>query len=529
MKKYIFLLAVIAFLLIGCDESVKTSSEETFYESPKVLLDVNYVAPPSCGEYSQVKPTNLTPQGIIGDTNPTFTWDFEGCDVYSFEFALDTNPRVTGSWWPDIMESVDGTERSFIPADADLDPCVTYYYKVDGYGAEIYRSDITSFIIDDATCPQKETCTYGTSTPYLVRPYFVPSNPQKSGPNPQLVWGISDYCKADNFHYEISQAYDFSQIILEGDTAETMVSPSEPYLEDCSDYLWRVTSEANGYSRTSEIGSIETDFGLGNCEKPICSADQLIAPELIQPLDHSMITMMNIFFLWRNNGSCQPGSYKIEIDSEPGFEDPTIISSETAHPSYFLTEPTLIDWSFSNCQQYYWRVIAYLEDGQTFATSDTRIFLYNAGDAICPVWDYQGTEPVELVNNFNLGCVSSSQMWALYDFKGPVCGDFEVHIGNRIWPCSLMEGTSNQLLCFGALATQQTEYPVELFMVGGETPILTREATTPQCTPIQGGQSSGTGCQPPTGGCQPLIDTSGLFPKPIPTHWDANQCACIPN
>ncbi len=526
MKKYIFLIVLLSLLLIGCGESVKTSPEEEFYESPKVLLNVNYVAPPSCGEYSQVKPTNLAPQGIISDINPnpTFTWDFEGCDVYTFDFNLDTNPRVTGYWWPQIMETVDGMERSFTPTDADLEPCVTYYYKVNGNGAEIYRSDITSFMIDDGTCPQIETCTYGTSFPYLVRPYFVSSNPQKSGPNPQLVWGIDDYCKADNFHYEVSQVYDFSQIIIEGDTPETMVSPSEPYLEDCSDYLWRVTSEANGYSRTSEIGSIQTDFGLGNCEKPLCSADQLIAPELIQPLDHSVITMMNIFFLWKNNGSCQPESYIIEIDSDPGFEDPIIVSNKNAHPSYLLSEPTWIDWSFSNCQPYYWRVTAFSEDGQTSVISDTRVFLYNAGDAICPFWDYQGIEPVELVNNFSLGCVSSSQMWALYDFKGPVCGNFEVHIGNRTWPCELVKGSINQLMCFGALASQQTELPVQLFLVGGLEPVLVQDGTTPQCSGAVGN------CQQPAEGCVPIktVDVFGGPPIYTPTHWDAVQCACVP-
>ncbi len=515
MKKFLFIIIVFAFLLSGCEEPTKYPDN-----SPNVLLAKNYVAPPTCGEGSQIKPTNLTPDNnaALNADSVDLTWDFEGCEIYSFNIYVSTNPNLNyfgAAVWDQLPE----TEHSYTVDLTGLKLCTPYYWKVAANGAETYESNIASFIIDPGTCPSPTTCEYGISTPQLVSPISYDAN-ETFGPNPQLVWSSFDTCLPANYHYEVSRTPDFSHIVFEGDTLGQVVSPSEPYLtEDCSTYFWRVITELNGTSWSSLIGQFRTDFGDG-CESSICSAEQLTAPTIIQPADNSVVTTMYLYFMWNyDNAACQPGYFMLELDDDPAFQSPTLLDSGVEQYS-ILDDDFWFDFYMSNCRAYYWRVTAYTEDGQSSVQSEISSFIYNTGHAVCAFAGNTGQAPVEVLNDLSLGCVSGSQMWVLYDFKGPVCGDFEVHIGNRTWPCEFVKGSINQLICFGPLASQQTELPVELFMVGGEEPILTREGTTPQC-------AGAVTCQPPAEGCSPQ-NIGIITPMYVPTHWDGSRCACVP-
>ncbi len=512
MKRYILLLIALAFILLGCQESVKA------YHSPSDFIgdSAHYDPPPDCDFDSPVKPTNLTPgyEAVITDPSPDLTWDFSGCEVYSFTINLADSPSfgLGNIIHDDVLED----DRS-LEIDYDyLADCTTYYWYIRAWGSTEYTSDIASFRTDfNGECPAVEICADAPSTPIAISPSSLYTEVH----NPQLWWIDSDPgCVAENYHYEVATDPAFTEIVLEGDTTQHSVSPDEFLDLDCTNYFWRVTAEANGYERTSNIIQFGTQF-TGMCGHTICNGEDLVAPTLVYPEEGVEITDSTPQFVWDYDlETCWPDHFVVEVTTEPDF------TNNLWHLAYRpqLTWQTMYDGNFSNCTQYYWRVSSRTEHSETVVFSDTGSFTTNFGNTICGL-EWLGEIPVEMVKDFGLGCVSGNQMWAIYEFKGPVLGEFEARAGGRKWPCEVMQGTSNRLMCFGPLATQQTEMPVELFLAGGQSPVLTMEGLTPQC--------AGTVvCQPPAEGCSPQKYQPAFGGNPIytPTHWDASQCACVP-
>ncbi len=513
MKKYLILsfgLLVLALLLTGCDEPAK----KVLYHSPADFLDDVYAPAPDCDYGSLVKPHDLTPGGetTITDPSPDLTWDFSGCDVYSFTIHVSEQP--TFGLGDIIHDDVGETVHTYTNDENYLEDCQTYYWYITGWGSTMYESDIASFRTDFyGDCAPVEPCTGTPPEPILISPVWRSS----TFANPQLVWSTSEpECAVENFHYQVSHTSDFSEIVLEGDTTLHSVSSSTAYLpNDCSTYFWLVTAEANGESTMSKVQQFETQF-TGMCEHAICSGDQLTEPVLVWPAEGATITSETPEFLWSYDyDTCIPDHFVALVSTEPDFSY-SLYHSGSGYQQFWQI---LWPGNFYNCTRYYWKVTAMTTHGETMVPSETGTFYTNFGNTICGL-EYTGHIPIEMVKEFHLGCVSASQMWAIYEFKGPIVGDFEARIGGKKWPCELLEGTSNQLMCYGPLAPQQMDSEVELFLVGGEEPVLALEGFTPQCV--------GTiVCQPPAEGCSPK-NIGTVKPIYVPTHWDASQCACVP-
>ncbi len=514
MKKSLFLLIgllALILLLASCD--IPTKPMQAVYHSPVDFLGDQYVPVANCDFGSPVKPTNLAPggEGVVTEPSPDLTWDFSGCEVYSFTINMSASP--TFSLANILHEDVLEDERS-LAIDYDyLADCSTYYWYIRAWGSTEYTSDVASFRTDfSGECPAVETCSDAPSTPSAISPASLYTEVR----NPQIWWVDSNPdCVAENYHYEVATDPAFTDLVLEGDTSLHSVSPDEFLEEDCSNYFWRVTAEANGYERTSNVVQFGTQF-TGMCGHTICNASDLVAPELVYPADGAVVTDMTPQFVWNYDlETCWPDHFVIEVTSTPDF------TNNLWHSVYRpqLTWQTAYDGNFSNCTKYYWRVSSRTMPATTIVNSDIFFFTTNFGNTICGL-EWLHEIPVEMVRDWGLGCVSANQMWAIYEFKGPIIGDFEVRVGGKTWPCKLMEGTNNRLMCFGPLAPQQVESEVRLFLVGGEEPVLTQQGLTPQCV--------GTiVCQPPAEGCSPK-NIGTVKPIYVPTHWDASQCACVP-
>jgi hypothetical protein len=512
MKRVLYVLLAIAFALtlFGCKKDTRAE-----YHAPIDFVDLTPA--PDCGYGSLVKPINLYPahEMVVSDPNPTLMWDFEGCDIYSQTVNVSTVPdRLVGNVvHRDLLEDV----RSYTVESGRLVDCTTYYWYVGAWGSADYYSDMAIFRTDfTGSCPPREPCTGAPPLPIPISPPGL----SFSISTPQLLWMDSEPgCDVENYHYEVSTSPDFSEMVLEGDTSSHSVEFEDPYIfNDCSSYFWRVTAEANGYTRRSNI----KQFGqmlTGSCEYHLCTAEQLVPPILLLPEEGSIITDPTPQFVWNYDFSiCLPHHFNLEVSSTPDF----------AHVLWHTNYHENVSWipqyegNLSNCAKYYWRVTVRTEGEVGAVSSEIGTFYTDFGHTICGLIDRPDI-PIEFVHDFGLGCVSGNQMWAIYDFLGPILGEYEVHVGNRIWPCSLMQGTNNELFCYGALAPAETELPVELFLKGLNEPVLTLEDTTPYCANV-------VVCQPPAEGCPRILVgyTQNQTPIYASTHWDQSQCQCVP-
>ncbi len=512
MEKIIPALIAIVWILIGC-----TPDKEPLLHMPADLLAEAYEqdVDVDCGPGSTIKPHNLSPSNESNYIFPNInlTWDFSGCDVWQFTIDLVKDKPDFGQGSAIQLDFIE-TARSYLMDPYFVFDCTTYYWRVTGHGSSLYVSDIASFKTNLwAQCPALAECTDGPPMPVAI----TPSSSMLHSTNPQLLWIDSEpSCTVENYHYEVSRTADFNELVLEGDTTAHSVSPAEPFLvDDCTDYFWRVTAEANGISKTSNVLQIGTLF-TGTCQHEFCEVSELTSPMLILPASDAIVTTQHPQFLWSNNLEiCHPHSFAIQYSTDP------TMSTVTTHTQggWQLSWTPDSDNLFQNCSQYYWQVVAWPLMGGGSAASEIGTFFTDFGNTICSP-DLLQPIAVELLKSFGLGCVNSSQMWAIFQFSGPVVGEFEVHAGTKIWPCALMEGTNDELLCYGSLIPQQVETAIQLYRVGGDQPFLTQTAETPQCT-------NAVICQPPAEGCLP-IRNSRTGEVLANTHWDAGQCACVP-
>ncbi len=511
MRKILLALLIIAFLLLGCDKNAKK-----IWHSPHDFLADVYTADGECDPGSLVKPTHLTPydEQVVTTTDIELSWDFTGCDVWQFTIDLAKGTPIFNppeSYQIDMLEN----DNSYHMDPWYLSDCETYFWRVTGHGDTNYVSDIAIFSTDFyGTCPVEEDCTEGPPQPIAL----LPTSYMLHTPNPQLIWMDSDpACAVENYHFEVSREPDFSLIDMEGDTTDHSYSQTEPYLlEDCTDYFWRVTAEANGQSKVSNVLEIGTNF-TGSCQHTFCEEADLTAAQLILPAQGAVVTSSQPQFLWSDNlAVCHPHSFDVNYGTDPTM---TTFSTQFV-PGHQVTWTPASDQIFQNCTTYYWNIVAWSLMGDSI-TSATGVFTTDFGGTICGSPNMPPV-PLAMLNSFSLGCVDSSRMWAIYDFKGPVVGQFEAHASSKLWPCGLVAGTTNELMCFGAMVPQQTNTVVDLYPVGGDEPVLTEEAMSPQCVgPLI--------CQPPAEGCSPLTSrdpAGGLII--IPTHWDLSKCLCVP-
>lgn len=131
---------------------------------------------------------------------------------------------------------------------------------------------------------------------------------------------------------------------------------------------WRMAAMTEDESYHG-IYTDELDFYVG----PLCSGQNLVAPELYRPIDNAWISQnQQETFEWHYKGGCLPPLYDYQFATDEGFTN--IVDSGTT-PDH----KQIMEKSFPNCSTLFWRVRA--NDGtSTGPWSDARKFHWVTDD-----------------------------------------------------------------------------------------------------------------------------------------------------
>lgn len=219
--------------------------------------------PTPCPQISPTVPQVFSPSSVlVTSLQPTFQWFYEDCaDDFLLEVALDGDFNAPGV----IQEEVPGTQTSWTLTQP-LQTASMYQWRVH---ARVYKP-------------------YGeTNGPYSPTPWFwtgpicfvsTPDLPELvspilgeivNDPSPPLDWTYPDVgCLPEGYQFEVSEQPDFLQTVLSGTSSSpyTGFETNIDFLQDCTDYFWRVAVVYNALPGTySDVGEFTTDF-QGNCQ-----------------------------------------------------------------------------------------------------------------------------------------------------------------------------------------------------------------------------------------------------------------------
>jgi hypothetical protein len=239
-------LVIICTILLG-SACVPTTPEPTPTATP-------------CPPIPLIAPSVFSPNGeMVSSLQPTFQWFYEapcGPDEFGLEIAPDGNFAGPGV----ISEQTSGPVTTWTLTQT-LQPASVYQWRV--YAKRGF-----------------------TSGPYSPAPWFwtgpicnasIPDIPELVSPihgvvineaSPPLDWDFPAVgCLAERFQFEVSAQPDFMHTVLsgEGSGAWTSFETNVDFLQDCTDYYWRVAVlTGNQLGAFSSIGEFTTDFA-GTC------------------------------------------------------------------------------------------------------------------------------------------------------------------------------------------------------------------------------------------------------------------------
>ncbi len=177
-------------------------------------------------------------------------------------------------------------------------------------------------------------------TPYFFLPYFWPA----LEPLPYKFVYTTASCSPQGYRVSLQTGPNFSDD-LGGNTNNTHWSPSTP-LQPATEYRWGVAAVSGG--GVGPFAGYRYFFTGPLCE---CTPESLLAPTL-KPLPASVNSLLP-GLSWDYPGDCLPQGYRIDLSTDPSFED-TSLSGGTGNP--------FTHWgpaeSLADCTTYYWRVAA---------------------------------------------------------------------------------------------------------------------------------------------------------------------------
>jgi hypothetical protein len=350
----------------------------------------------------------------------------------------------------------------------------------------------------------------------------VPYGGQKvTDPQQQLIWEAGDAeCAVDQYDAEVATMPTFASLWLAGTSPYPWLQYTSfiPYLEDCSTYFWRVIAKSPAGNTPSDIVQFWTDFE-GTCPKiPMCSEDQLETPDLLSPIGGEVINNANpplIYYF--NTPDCAPEASEFWVSADPDFDTFAI------HGTADYTTATFPDSAIfqagmdylDDCTTYYWKIEVTI--GATTLTSAVETFETNfTGTCVAAVPDLTPTfADLFHLESFNLGCINPTTMFATFVFEEPILGNYEAHPGKlRIWPCTLLQGHDNGLICSGQAVSQGVDVQVDLFSLDTQEVVLSQTGFSALCEVST--QAPREVCQPPANGC-----------TGINSYWCQQNCTCV--
>lgn len=300
----------------------------------------------------------------VGTEFPPMGWSYpDGCIPEETLLQLDVDPTFPG---PNLVVGSGGPRIGQIPSAALAD-CTLHYWRVrsanpDGVGP---WSQIWSFYTDfDGLCAPPPTCP----TPDLVAP--IPDYPSAfeivDDLTPILNWVYPDTCEPEGYRLDIGlyQAdYDVASTVSGGTgNPSTNWTPASS-LDPATRYEWRV-APINGETLGPYSSSVPFFTG------PVCVTADLVPPDLVSPLDGSIVETPNPALRWDPTvGGCVPEGLRAQIDIDPAFPAP--------FHDYYVSLPhngqVPID-PLDDCTWYYWHVQAVNDDSSASAYSPTWSF-----------------------------------------------------------------------------------------------------------------------------------------------------------
>lgn len=215
--------------------------------------------PTPCPQISPTAPQVFSPSSVlVTSLQPTFQWFYEDCaDEFLLEVALDGDFNAPGV----IQEQVPGTQTTWTLTQP-LQATSMYQWRVHA-------------IVGYSNGPYSPTPWFWTgpicfvSTPDLPELVSPILGEIVNDPSPPLDWSYPDVgCLPEGYQFEVSEQPDFLQTVLSG-TSSSPYSGFETnidFLQDCTDYFWRVAVLYNAQPGTySTVGEFTTDF-QGNCQ-----------------------------------------------------------------------------------------------------------------------------------------------------------------------------------------------------------------------------------------------------------------------
>ena len=158
---------------------------------------------------------------------------------------------------------------------------------------------------------------------------------------PTLSWAYSGDCTPEKYLVKLY----FIGGEGGGNTGDSSTewTPMLP-LDPATEYAWTVQPMVG-----SSMGPIDgrSYFFTG----PMCETADLVAPDLVEPADGAIINDDYPSFLWDYPDPCLPEGYRIDLSTDPSFDD-TSLSGGTGNPSTRWGPGEHLD----DCTQYYWRV-----------------------------------------------------------------------------------------------------------------------------------------------------------------------------
>ncbi len=218
--------------------------------------------PTPCPQISPTAPQAFSPNGVlVASLQPTIQWFYEDCaDEFVLEVALDGDFNAPSV----IQELVPGTQTTWTLTQP-LQTASMYQWRVHARVQESYgetngpNSPALWFWtgpICDASIPD---------IPELVSPF---DGEIVNDPSPPLDWSYPDVgCLPEGYVFEVSEQPDFLQMALSGSSSSpyTGFETNIDFLQDCTDYFWRVAVLYNAQPGTySDVWEFATDF-QGNC------------------------------------------------------------------------------------------------------------------------------------------------------------------------------------------------------------------------------------------------------------------------
>jgi hypothetical protein len=457
----------------------------------------------------------------INSDHPQLVWEAgdADCETDNYHFQVAEQPDFTS-----LRMEGDTTGLEFSTNVPYLEDCHTYFWRVTSESiAGDTSSDIIQFWTDfEGTCPKTPMCSEEElAAPSLISP---PDYSTVATPNPQLVYQLNTPdCGPEMSEVWVSEDPAFSTHSLHGsgdyasvEFPDSMVfgTPID-YLDDCTTYYWKVEVMVGDTTLSSPISVFGTDFSSSCPQMPMCTEGQLVEPVLISPIDGEVVNSADppLVGLLGLPG-CAPEAIEWFVDEEDTFSIPVIAGRANyvgvpipAVPVFQGGYPYLED-----CTTYFWKMRVSV--GDTNLDSLVEDFRTDF-DHECLALPDLGRDFADRYHfrSFNIGCSSPKAMFATFVFEEPIEGSYEAHIGNFIWPCNLLQGYDNALICSGSAVSQLMDVQVDLFSLDAQEIVLSQMGYSPACeTP---GPTPTNSCVPPANGCGQGME------------WCNKTCECV--